>query len=106
VAPLLNDAEPKVRAAAAQSLMKLGTAEAGPDIVNQVTRERDRWVRIHLAGAVQKLRLQKAIEPTIDWLSDSDEEVRKVAAETLKLLTGENHGMDRDKWAAWFATQK
>jgi HEAT repeat protein len=105
VAPLLNDASPKVRGAAAQSLMTLGSTEAGPDIVSQVTRERDRWARICLAGAVQKLRLQKAIEPIIDWLADSDEDLKKIAAETLKLLTGERHGIDRDKWAAWYAAQ-
>jgi HEAT repeat protein len=105
VAPLLNDIDSKVRAAAAQSLMTLGSAEAGPDLVSLATRERDRWARICLAGAVQKFRLQKAIEPIIDWLNDADEEVKKVAAETLTLLTGEKHGTDRDKWVAWFAAQ-
>ena len=85
--------------------MALGSADAGPDIANQVARERDRWARVYLAGAVQKLRVMKAIEPIIDWLADGDDEVKKVVAETLKLLTGENHGTDRDKWTAWLAAQ-
>ncbi len=105
VAPMLADIDPKVRAASAQALIALGAPEAGPDLVGMANRERDRWARICVAGAVQKFRLQKAIESIIDWLGDSDEEVKKVAAETLKLLTGENHGADRDKWSAWFAAQ-
>ncbi len=99
--PLLNESEPRLRAAAAMSLARLGAPESGPDILAQVPRERERTVRVQLAGAVQRLRLRKAVRPLIDWLSDSDDEIRKTAASTLSSLTAQKFGLDRDQWQAW-----
>lgn len=106
LAPLLRDGEAIVRASAAMALSNLGAAESGPDLVAQLPVERDHWTRVHLAGAVQRLRLPKAIEPLIDWLGDPADEIRKVAGVTLQSITGQSFGADREKWTAWFESTK
>jgi HEAT repeat protein len=104
--PLLNDSEARVRGAAAQGLMALAAPDSGPDILTAMSREKERWARIYLAGVAQKLRLFKASEFLIDWLTTEDEDVRKVASDTLRTLTGENFGQDREKWSDWWSKNK
>ncbi len=106
LAPLLRDSEAVVRAAAALALSNLSAPESGPDLVSQLPVERDRWTRIYLATAVQRLKLAKAIEPLIDWLSDPEEDIKKLAGATLQGITGQSLGIDREKWSAWFESSK
>lgn len=101
VAPMLDDTEALVRAQAAQTLMVLGAPECGDAIVGAMNRERDKWARTYLAGAAQKLLIQKADAPLVAWLSDSDEDIRKLAEVALKAISGENFGSDAGKWQAW-----
>ncbi len=106
LAEALRDSEPKVRASAAQGLTMLAVQESAPDILRAVQGEMDRWTRIYLAGAIQRLRLVKAVEPLIDWLSDPDDDIRKIAEVTLATLTGEKFGTDRAKWNAWLQSNR
>lgn len=106
LSPLLSDSSAGVRTAAAGGLMNLAVPDSGPDIVAQMTREREKAPRMALMGACQRLRLMGGIEPLIEWLGDPDEDLRRVVAETLRGLTGEALGTDRDKWAAWWAANK
>jgi len=103
---LLRDPEAKVRASAAQGLTILAAPESAPDILQAVQGEQDRWTRIYLAGAIQRLRILKAVEPVINWLSDPEEDIRKIAEVTLAMLTGEKLGPDRAKWEAWLQTNR
>ena len=98
---MLDDTEALVRAQAAQTLMVLGAPECGDAIVGAMNRERDKWARTYLAGAAQKLLIQKADAPLVAWLSDSDEDIRKLAEVALKAISGENFGSDAGKWQAW-----
>jgi HEAT repeat protein len=102
----LSDPEAVVRAAAAQAIVSIGAPEAGDEILAVLGREQDRGTRIVLAGAVQKFRLLKAIEPLIRWLGDSDEDIKKVAEATLQLLSGESFGRDPEKWSLWWEKSK
>jgi HEAT repeat protein len=102
VAPLLRASEISLRSAAAQALLNLAAPESGEELVAAATVERERLVRGYLAAAIQKLRPVKAVEPFIQWLRDSDEEVQKLAEATLRILTGENLGNDPDKWQEWW----
>jgi len=104
LAPLLTESQTAVRAAGAQALMRLAAPDSGPAILSQLPREREKPVRINLAGAVQRLKLRKAVRPLIDWLSDSDDEIRKLAGATLTSLTGQKFGVDRDPWQTWADT--
>ena len=102
----LADPEATIRAAAAQAIVNIGAQESADEVLAALGREQDRATRIQLAGAVQKFRLVKAIEPLISWLGDSDENIKKVAEATLQLLSGESFGQDADKWSAWWAKTK
>lgn len=102
VSPLLGDAEPKVRAAAAQALMTLGALDSGPAIMDQMSREKDKWARIYMAGAIQKIRYAKAVPVLIEWLADPEVEVVNVTEMTLRALTNQDLGRERDKWQAWY----
>jgi len=106
VAPMLRSQEVSLRSAAAQALLNFAVPESGEELITAATNERERLVRGYLAAALQKLRPVKAVEPFIAWLRDSDEEVRKMAEATLRLLTGENLGSDADKWQEWWDKNK
>jgi len=101
VTPLLDDSETSVRSQAAQTLMMLGVPESGEAIVAAMNREQDKWTRIYLAGAAQKMLLQKADAPLVTWLSDPDSEIKKLAEVTLKAIFAENFGSDASKWQTW-----
>jgi len=103
---LLRDPEAKVRASAAQGLTVLAVQDSAPDILQAVQGEQDRWTRIYLAGAIQRLRIVKAVEPLINWLSDPEEDIRRIAEVTLAVLTGEKLGQDRSKWEAWLQNNR
>ncbi len=106
LAPLLRDSDAGVRAATALALSNIGAVAAGPDIVAQLSLERDHWTRIYLAGACQRMKLNAAIDPLITWLSDSDTEIRSAAGVSLQGITGERFGTDLEKWQAWFERSK
>jgi HEAT repeat protein len=105
VAPMLDDTETFVRAQAAQTLMVLASPECGDAVVAAMGRERDKWARTYLAGAAQKLLLQKADAPLVSWLTDPDEEIRKLAEVTLKAIFAENFGSDVAKWQTWLQSR-
>lgn len=99
--PRLGDDLPRVRAAAVGALANLG---AGADeILELLPRERDFRVRAQLALAAQKLKLQRAIDPLIAWLSGGEPEPRELAVRALRALTGQDHGTDAGKWTEWWA---
>lgn len=102
LAPILNDPEPGVRAVAAQALMKLAAPESAETVYNAMLREQDKWARIGLAGAAERLKMTKACEPLIDWMTSDDPELKRACTAALTLLTGENYGPDRQKWADWW----
>lgn len=103
---LFGDREPKVRSSAAQALLALAAPESANDIVAHMGREQDFWCRSFLAQAAQKLKADAAIDTLIEWLGDADDEVKKLAEATLRSLTGQGLGMDREKWTAWRAANK
>ncbi len=106
LAPLLNDPEPTVRAATAQALMTLSAPESADAVASAIRREDDHWTRVYLAGAAMRLRAGAAVDPLLAWLSDPDEETRKLAASTLQGITGQTFGLDRDRWEAWWAANR
>jgi HEAT repeat protein len=105
LATSLDDPEAVVRASAAQAIMNLGATESADSILGAMSREQDRWTRIYLAGAAQKLKLVKAVEFLIPWLSDPQDDIKKVAEGSLQVLTGENFGNDQAKWTAYWQSR-
>jgi HEAT repeat protein len=99
--PLLSDSDASVRASAAQSLMQLAESESAADLIVAMRREDDKWVRIYLAGAAQRMRLQDAVSPMVPWLSDPDPDLLTAVETSLRTITGEPFGRDQAKWNAW-----
>lgn len=104
--PMLMDPEPKVRAAVAQALFQLGAPESGPEIADQMGREKDRWTRTYLAQCAQRLKLAKAIEPLIEWLLDPEDDIKKISERVLQAITGQNLGVDHQAWSDWYQKSK
>ncbi len=99
-AHLVSDDAP-VRAKAAQILGDLGDRSTGDAVLDRLGSETDKWAKVYLAQASLKLRLQKSVDPLIEWMDDEDGDIRVAALETLKKLTGENAGLSKEAWLAW-----
>jgi len=106
IAPYLRDSDSGVRAAAALGIMNLGPTDAAGDIVDALVLERDRLARVYLAGAAQKLKAAKAVEPLVEWMNDPDQDIRRIASLALQTITGQNFGLDAGKWAEWLRSRE
>lgn len=99
----LRDDAPEVRASAVGALADLGAKDEGDALVRQMDVEKDKWVRLRMITAVQRLRLEPAVPNLIDWLEDPDREIKTAARASLVDITSQNYGEDKSKWAAWWA---
>lgn len=106
VAALLDEENPSVRAKAAQVVGDLGDRETGTAVLERLPDETDKWTRVFLAQAALKLRLQNALDPLIEWMDAEDADVRVAAYESLKKLSGQDHGIKKDAWVAWRRASK
>jgi HEAT repeat protein len=102
VARYLSDPAAAVRAQAALALSRIEAPEAAELLLERLEVERDYWPRVQLAGAVQALKLKKAVDPLLTWMEDEDQNIRMAAVRALRQITGQSFGMDRDKWVAWW----
>jgi HEAT repeat protein len=99
---LVSDAEPLVRSYAITGIGKINSPEYAELILERMVGEREYWPRIALAGAVQAMKLDKAIDPLIEWLGDTDANIRAAALRSLRAITRLNSlGADREAWADW-----
>jgi HEAT repeat protein len=106
MARLATDGDAMVRSYAIMGLGKINSNEYAELILERMKIERDYWPRIQLTGAAQALRLQKAIDPLIEWMGDDDSNIRAASARALRAITGVNPGADREAWEAWRKQQK
>lgn len=106
VARYLDDRNPSVRAQAALALSRMGAPESADVLVNRLELEQEYWPRIQLAGAVQTLKLKKAVDPLLAWMEEDDQNIRMAAVRALRQITLQSFGMDRDRWVAWWQDAK
>jgi HEAT repeat protein len=95
------DPDPEVRSHAIQGVGKLRTPEAVEFVVDRMSIEREYWPRIALTGAAMTMKIQKAIDPLIEWLGDENAEIRAAAMRALVGITNLRVGSDRQAWEAW-----
>ena len=98
---LAEDSDPMVRSHAIMGLGKIGSEEYQQLILDKLVTEREYWPRIQVAGAAQAMRIEKAIDPLIEWLSDDNKEIRSAAVRALRIITRQNLGPDRTTWEEW-----
>jgi HEAT repeat protein len=95
------DSDPMVRSHAIAGIGKLRTPEAVDFVVERMSIEREYWPRIALTGAAMTMKLQKAIDPLIEWLGDENAEIRAAAMRALQGITNLRVGSDRQAWEEW-----
>ena len=90
-----------IRSHAIFGIGKISSQEHEQLILDKLTTEREYWPRIQVAGAAQNLRLEKAIDPLIEWLSDENTNIRAAAVRALRIITRQNLGPERATWEEW-----
>ena len=106
VARYLHDRNAVVRAQAALALSRLAAPESEEVLLDRLEQEQEYWPRIQLAGAVQALKLTKAVDPLLAWMEEEDQNIRMAAVRALRQITRQSFGMDRDRWVAWWQDAK
>lgn len=105
LALLLSDPDSKVRQAAATGLMNLQVPDSADSIVFRLPVEDDKWTRIALAHAAQRVNARKAVEILIPWMDDPDAEVRAAGHQALRTLTSQGLDQNRAKWDEWYSRE-
>jgi HEAT repeat protein len=90
-----------VRAHAIMGIGRINSAEYNKLILDCLDSEREYWPRVQLAGAVQAMNLDAGIDKLIEWLSDSDSNIRAASLRALRTITRMNFGGDRESWSTW-----
>ncbi len=105
LAPLLNDADPLIRQAAAAGLMTLQAPGSSEAILSRLPVETDKWTRVYLANAAQRTQTRKSVEIFITWMDDPDTDVRAAGHQALRNMTGQSIDQNRQKWEDWFRVE-
>jgi len=106
IAAHLTDDEVAVRIEAARALQRLhapGTLPALVDALSPAKQEEHR-VRAEAATALGQYHDRRAVEALIGALSDESLLVNTRARDALRMLTGNDMGLDRRAWNAWYKT--
>jgi len=103
----LDDADPRLREAAARTLGALGDVRAVPALLERVPdpASRVREQAILALGRTPDPR-RRAVVPLIARLSDEPSpRLARTAAAALEALTGQHFGEDAAQWTAWWQQQ-
>ena len=106
LARLLSERDPETRAFVIAALSDLDARDMKDQLVQLVDVEREYWPRIQLAQAVERMKATAAIASLIEWLRDSDDNIRIAAARALKGLSGQNLGVSYQAWSDWWSVAK
>jgi HEAT repeat protein len=103
---LQKDKSGNVRAIAARALGALKDKNALDALMEAVTEDTDNFVREESALSLGKIGDAKAIPALISTLKDEYKDTQLRAASSLKTITGQDFGRDREKWSNWYESQK
>jgi len=109
----LKDENPDVRASAEKALEKINPKW-------RETEEAKKWVPVFISDlkskslgtreaavyALGKLKDPRAVEPLIEALKDKEPEVPPNADYALREITGQDFGIDPEKWQKWWGENK
>jgi len=104
LAAALNDENRNVRMMAAWSLAQIGTPSVEPLVA--ALRDRNSAARGDAAWALGKIKDPRAVEPLIEALKNEKPDIQQDAAKALEKITGEDFGVNPDKWQAWWEKNK
>jgi HEAT repeat protein len=112
----LSDADPLVRQEAARGLQRLHDDSAidpliramrEPDVRDTGTAaEREASVRTEAAMALGQYPQRRVVQALIAGLDDSELAVNDASLSSLRVLTGQDFGLDRVAWVDWLGRAK
>lgn len=98
---LKNDTSPAVRAAAAEALGAF-KADALEALRNAAADDDDEYVRLSATISIGSVRTKPAIDLLIWLLKSPGEEVKDLAAESLRDITLQDFDTDYENWRKWW----
>ena len=105
----LADQSPEVRQAVAEALGTIGLqiSDVVPALA-QALADQNIAVREAVAEALRIIGPQamEAVPALIQALADQSPEVRQAVAEALKAITGQDFGLDAERWRQWWEGQQ
>lgn len=89
------------RRAAAAALARIPTRDALA-LLHRLLRDEELEVRLEAIEGLQRLRQLESVPRLITAMGGPRELLTHRAARALRWITGEDHGVSRDRWQAWF----
>jgi HEAT repeat protein len=113
ITPLLTDANPMVRVEAARGLQRLHDPSAVDPLIvavrepdprsESIPAENEPEVRTEAAAALGQYAEDRVLRALISALDDTDLAVNRAALRSLRILTGQDLGLDSVAWESWKA---
>lgn len=112
LADAIKDEEPLVRTEAAKGLQRLHNPRVVDDLLAalrepdpakpELVGEEDADVRAQAARALGQYREDRVVQGLMAALLDSRLVVNRAALDSLRVLTGQDFGLDQRAWVAWY----
>ncbi len=107
LADRLEDDFTQVRLEAAKALQRLHESDVETKIWQRLVNEdEEESIRIELAIALGQYASDASVQALIDTLEHHSLALNLAAADSLRLLTGTDHGLDGPMWLSWYEAQK
>jgi hypothetical protein len=104
IATQLDDEIEYVRLEAAKSLQRIHNDEVADDIWRRLVIEKDSSIKVELAIALGQYPNDGVFQALAQALEMRELAVNLAAWDSLRYLTGENHGSSAREWLAWYET--
>jgi HEAT repeat protein len=104
VNPLTHALKDENRVVRTNATIALGRTKDSRSVNSLIATLKDEeWlVRRYAARSLGELRATRAIKPLIDALDDKGFRATAAAAEGLRKITGQDLGLDPEKWRKWW----
>ena len=104
----LEDGDVGVRTEAARALQRIHSPSAIAPLIARTRPvvEAEPQVRLEAANALGQYPENRVVEQLITALEDEDLAVNREAHYSLRTLTGQDFGLDRAQWFAWYGSNQ
>ncbi|MEX1015968.1 MAG: HEAT repeat domain-containing protein [Phycisphaeraceae bacterium] len=106
IIPLLRDDAAFVRWEAAKALQRLHNPDAAQPLATLLQDDEDADVRMEAATALGQYPSSAVFQTLVGALHDTDYGVARAARQSLRTLTGQDHGPEAGDWLAWADEQR
>lgn len=103
---LLNNENSETRANVVMALGEMKAPDTITPLWDRFLLETDRWVKVQIIQALEKIKNDAAIPLLIQALNDNDDQVRSRSSTALTTITGQPFGEDAEKWDNWYKSAR